>query len=185
MNRAPRDRSLGDGVYYSADDYIGITPRLLILLVDSIVLAMIVFVIAFVWLLVLGGADRVLAAVLIAAIWLYAVPLKRSTVRTPGYWLAGAKLVTLKGEQPSLVALTLRSVLWMFGPFNLLLDLLWCSADPDRQSMRDRFTYMCVVRNRAMPIGTGEVHLAYFTAVGYTLAYPRVVHPKTAGLQTS
>ena len=43
--------------------------------------------------------------------------------------------------------------------------------------MRDRLTNMCLVRNRADPIGTGEVLLAYFTAFGYTLAYPHVIHP--------
>ena len=47
-----------------------------------------------------------------------------------------------------------------------------------QDTMRDRFSNMCLVRNDASPIGAGEVHLAYFTALNYTLAYPRVVHPK-------
>lgn len=179
MNPGHRDRSLGDGVYYSADDYVGIGPRLLILLVDGVVLFAMVWVVGIPWFMIFGELNRAFTAVLIAAIWLYVVPLKRSRFRTLGYRLAGAKLVTLKGQRPSLISLTLRSVLWMFGPFNPLLDLLWCSTDVDRQSMRDRFTYICLVRNHASPVGTGEVHLAYFTALGYTLAYPRVVHPKT------
>jgi hypothetical protein len=57
---------------------------------------------------------------------------------------------------------------------------MWCCADDDRQTMCDRYCGLCLVRNDAGPIGTGEVHLAYCTAVNYTLAYPRVVHPTKA-----
>jgi len=180
MNQRPRDRSLGDGVYYCPEDYIGLGPRILILFVDAIVLVAIVFVIGVPTFLV-AGDNQVAGWIILAAIWLYSVPLKRSNFRTIGYRLAGVKLVTLKGQRPSLFMLTFRSLLWLFGPFNLLFDLMWCSADDDRQTMRDRFSNMCLVRNNASPIGAGEVHLAYFTAMNYTLAYPRVVHPKPTG----
>jgi hypothetical protein len=178
MNRGQRDRSLGDGVYYRAEDYIGLGPRILILLVDGIVLVVIMLVLAIGWVIVGHDDHRIFAWIAIGAIWLYSVPLKRSNFRTIGYHLTGVKLVTLKGKRPSLFMLTFRSLLWLLGPFNLLFDLMWCSADDDRQTMRDRFSGMCLVRNDATPIGTGEIHLAYFTALIYTLAYPRVVHPK-------
>lgn len=185
MSQSRRDRSLGDGVYYAPDDYIGLAPRILILLVDFLVVAVIVFVTTIVWALLVGDPNRAFTAILILAIWLYVVFLKRSRFRTLGYRLTGAKLVTLKGQRPSLFMMTFRSLLWMFGPFNLLLDLMWCSADDDRQTMRDRFSNMCLVKHDASPIGTGEVHLAYFNALGYTLAYPRVVHPKPAAQRPS
>jgi hypothetical protein len=81
----------------------------------------------------------------------------------------------------SLPMLTFRSLLWMFGPCNFEFDLISCGIDDDRQTMRDRFTNMCLVNKSAEPIGTGEVHLAYFNAFGYTLAYPHVCHPKAVG----
>jgi uncharacterized RDD family membrane protein YckC len=176
-----RDRSLGDGVYYRAEDYVGFSPRILILVVDTLVLVAIVCLVACVWGNMVGDYNGVFAGTIALAIWLYVVPLKRSAFRTIGYRLTGAKLVTLTGQRPSLFMLTFRSLLWILGPCNILFDLIWCGVDDDRQTMRDRFTSMCLVRNRADPIGTGEVHLAYFNAFGYTLAYPHVVHPKTAG----
>jgi uncharacterized RDD family membrane protein YckC len=178
MTPPQRDRSLGDGVYYRAEDYIGFGPRILILIVDAIVLVAIMWLIAFGWGSMIGDYNRVFTGTLALVTWLYVVPLKRSAFRTIGYRLTGARLVTLKGQRPSLFMLTFRSLLWMFGPCNFVLDLIWCGIDDDRQTMRDRFTSMCLVRNRADPLGTGEVHLAYFNAFGYTLAYPHVVHPK-------
>ncbi len=178
MKQRQRDRSLGDGVYYDPGDYIGLGPRILILIVDAFVLIVIVWLIAFAWVNIVGEYNRIFGAITTLAIWLYSVPLKRSTLRTIGYRMTGAKLVTLSGERPSLFMLTFRSLLWLLGPFNLLFDLIWCGIDEDRQTMRDRYTKMCLVRSCANPIGTGEVHLAYFNAFGYTLMYPHVVHPK-------
>ncbi|MEO8498066.1 MAG: RDD family protein [Planctomycetota bacterium] len=181
MTHRRRDRSLGDGVYFAAEDYIGFSPRIVILIVDSAVLLVIVWALAFIWLNMFGEYDQLFPWILGLAIWLYVVPLKRSKTRTIGYRMVGARLVTLKGHRPSLMMLTFRSLLWMFGPCNFVFDLIWCGIDDDQQTMRDRFTYMCLVRNGAEPIGTGEVHLAYVNAFGYTLALPHVVHPKTAG----
>ena len=49
--------------------------------------------------------------------------------------------------------------------------------------MRDRFSMMCLVRNGAEPIGEGQIHLAYYTAMGYSLTLPRVVHPESVEVQ--
>ncbi len=173
-----RDRSLGDGVYFDANDYIGFSPRLVILAVDTIVLQVIAWILAFIWINIAGDYNGVFVAMLLFASWLYVVPLKRSKFRTIGYRITGAKLVTLQGTRPSLTMMTFRSLLWMFGPCNVVLDLIWCGIDDDRQTMRDRFSNMCLVKNDADPIGNGEVHLAYFNAFSYSLAFPHVVHPK-------
>lgn len=178
MTHRQRDRSLGDGVYYAADDYIGFSPRLVILFVDTAVLLVIAWFLAFIWLNITFEFNVAFLVTVGLAIWLYVVPLKRSKTRTIGYRLMGAKLVTLKGQRPSLLMLTFRSLLWLFGPCNFVVDLIWCGIDDDRQTIRDRFTNMCLVKNDAEPIGTGEVHLAYFNAFGYTFAFPHVCHPK-------
>ncbi len=174
MTTQTRDRSLGDGVYFAETDYIGFSPRIAILIVDSICLVAIWCLVAFVWFILVGDYDRVVAVIVLAVTWCYLVPLKRSRIRTLGYKLLGAKLVTLQGEKPSLVMLTFREMLWLFGPFGLMIDLIFCGIDSDSQTLRDRFTNMCLVKNSAQPIGRGEIHLAYINMLGYSFALPRV-----------
>ena len=174
-----RDRSLGDGVYFAASNYVGLGPRIVILIVDTVALGVILSVFTFAWLVLVGTFDGAFQSLAILTMWPYSVPLKRSRFRTLGYRIAGARLVTLSGQRPSLFMMTVRSLLWLITPFNIVLDLIWCGIDEDRQTLRDRYTSMCVVHNDAVPVGTGEIHLTYFTAFGYAYFYPHVVRPKT------
>jgi uncharacterized RDD family membrane protein YckC len=173
-----RDRSLGSGVYYAPDDYVGLGRRVIIFFVDSIVLAAALFCVIFIWLLVGGGPPILLTIAIATTVWIYIVFCKRSPLRTVGYWLTGCHLVNLQGQRPSLSALTLRSLLWMFGPFNFLFDLIWCGIDDDRQTLRDRFAETCLINDGSIPVGTGEIHLTYFDVGTFHLMYPRVTHPK-------
>lgn len=176
MAMKTRDRSLGDGVYFADSDYIGFSPRIMILLVDSICVLAIWFLVAaaFAYFNLVGTYDRLLFTFIFAATWFYLVPLKRSRFRTVGYKLVGAKLVTLRGEKPSLLMLTFREMMWLFGPIGLIIDLVFCGIDSDSQTLRDRFTNMCLVKNSSQPIGRGEIHLAYTNMMGYSFALPRV-----------
>ena len=180
MLQPQRDRSLGNGVYFAANDYLGAGRRLLMVCVDTVVLGVMVWVLSSLWFHLVGDYEMFLGVVVLA-MWLYLVPLKRSGFRTIGYRVIGAKLVNLQGARPALWLLTLRSLLWMFflAPLNLLLEFLWCRVDDDRQSIRDRLTNTCLVKQYATPIGTGEVHTAYYFSCGYTFAYAHVVHPKS------
>jgi len=172
-----RDRSLGTGVYYAPHDYVGIGRRLLILVIDGIVLSFILFIFLLFWIAIGGGPPVVFTVAVFSIAWIYAVLFKRSPLRTVGYWLTGCQLVNLQGQRPSLFAITFRSLLWMFGPFNLLFDVLWCGIDTDRQTLRDRFAETCLINDKAMPIGAGEIHLTYYDIGSFNLMYPRVVHP--------
>jgi len=174
-----RDTSMGSGVYYAPNDYVGIGRRLLIFIVDGIVLAVALFCLLFMWAVIGGGPPFLLTVLIIATLWTYSVLFKRAPLRTVGYWLTGCRLVSLQGQRPPLFALTLRSLLWMFGPFNLLFDILWCGIDEDRQTLRDRFAETCLVNADAVPLGTGEIHITYFDIGSFNLMYPRVVHPKS------
>jgi uncharacterized RDD family membrane protein YckC len=179
MASRQRDTSLGTGVYFDAADYVGIGRRIVILLVDSLVLAVLFAIFTLVWLFV-GGPPIAFAIGVFAIFWVYEVVLKRSTVRTVGYRLTGCRIVNLQGERPSLFALTFRSLLWLFGPLNLLFDLLWSGIDDDRQTLRDRFAETCLINDGATPIGSGEIHLTYFDIGTLNLYYARVTHPKGA-----
>jgi uncharacterized RDD family membrane protein YckC len=184
MPRATRDRSLGDGVYFAPSEYVGLGPRLVVFLVDSIVIAILLWLLAFVWVNTQGDYTITFALIAAGAVWLYVAPVKRSSFRTLGYHLMGCRLVTLQGEPPSLVMLTFRSLLWMIGPFNSVFDFIWCGVDEDRQTLRDRYSSMCLIKHHAKPIGAGEVHLAYYDAFGYNLVYARVVHPQAKGSES-
>lgn len=179
MPVSQRDHSLGCGVYFKPSDYIGLGPRILIFLVDAVVLLLLIGGLSWVWFSYFEEIGKAYVALVLLVAWHYQVVLKRSKFRTIGYRLVGVKLVTLRGKRPSLFMLTFRELLWLFGPCNFLFDLIWCGVDVDKQTMRDRFSEICLVRNSAQPAGEGEIHLAYFTAMGYALQYPHVVHPNS------
>ncbi len=180
MAARKRDTSLGKGVYYAPDDYAGMGRRVLIFLIDLTVLSLLLVAVVVGWIVIRGRPPIVLTLTILAGTWFYVVACKRTPLRTVGYWLLGCRLVDLQGQTPSLFALTVRSLLWMFGPFNLLFDLMWCGIDDDRQTLRDRFAQTCLIRDGAVPIGEGEVHLTYFDIGSFNLMYPRVVHPRMA-----
>lgn len=189
---AKRDTSLGRGVYFAIEDYIGLFPRIIVFIVDSIIL-----LIALLVLLALspvvrpflsiekqysGAAEAWCFIAFLLFAWIYLTVLKTSRFRTVGYWLAGARIVTLQGNRPSPIRMTLRMTLRLTllatGPKNFLFDLLWSGIDDDKQTLRDRFLGTCVVKTNAEPIGEGEVHLARYFATGFNLAYPKVFRPK-------
>lgn len=176
VETTPRKIGAKEGVHYAPQDYAGIGPRAAILVIDSLV---IFFILAFLagicglvpWIFRFYGVAALLV------IWLYEVPLKRSSWRTVGYWLLGYKIVTLQGQRPSLFALTFRAMLWMFGPLAMVFDILWCGMEVDRQSMRDCFACTYVVKSRAEPIGIGSIVYTRYFLMGYNLMYPRVKRP--------
>lgn len=188
MSPRPRDTSLGSGVYFKSEDYIGLGKRLVILVVDlsvvaaSIVSSLLMGVIAS---LFFGDVEPLYVLACLIWIWLYLTAIKASPTRTLGYRAVGAKIITLRGEQPSIFRMTLRSSLWILGPFNLLYDLLWTTVDDESQTLRDRFAGTYVVKAGAEPIGKGEIHIARYTVLGYNFAYEHVSHirPKAQAAQ--
>ncbi len=170
------DHSLGDGVFYRPQDYVGFGPRLLILLIDVVVLTGVVWVIAFAWANTVGDESILVWLIIGLAVWTYLVVFKRSPLRTAGYQFARCRIVNLEGKPPSLFMMTFRLMFWILGPMNLLLDFIWCGIDQDRQTLRDRYSGVCVIRSDARRVGTGPIHLAYYDAMGFDLMLARVVH---------
>lgn len=76
--------------------------------------------------------------------------------RTLGY-AGGVRIVTLRGERPSLLTLTTRFLFATFGPANIILDLLWIGNDPHRQALRDKSAQTYVIRKDAKPAGRGSL----------------------------
>ena len=182
-----RDNSLGEGVYYRDDAYAGLVRRLMVIAIDSLFLFVIgvvlwIVLLCFAWDIKSGDfhwdPNGVLWLTWLVVAWFYLSVLKPSKWRTVGYRLTGLKIVGIRGQRPSIVRMTFRMLLWLFGPFNLLLDLMWLGADSEHQSLRDCYAGTYVVRCDAEPVGKAQVHLAYYNAFGFSLMYPRVVRPK-------
>ncbi len=186
MNK-PRDNSLGEGIYFELESYAGFIRRFAAIIIDFIVLLALYVFLSIIPLLSLsidaiheyeGEPDSRLMLLMIAIAWGYLVILKPSKWRTVGYRMTGLKIINTRGNKPSIFTMTFRLLLWMFGPFHLLFDLIWLSVDSERQSLRDCYSGTYVVRANAEPIGTAPIHLAYYNALGYSFMYPRVVRPK-------
>lgn len=180
------DNSLGDADYYDTKDYIGFGKRIVVMMIDAIVLVLIgiglwmPFAALLIGEVITTDPSRWFWLMYLAAIWVYLAPIKRS-VGTIGFRLLGIKLVSAKGGPPSLINMTMRMMMWMFGPFNLVLDLLWLGADTESQSLRDCYLSTYMVKCNAHPIGRARVHLTRYNAMGFALAYPRVCRPKASG----
>lgn len=178
------DNSLGDADYYDPKVYAGFGTRLVVMLIDTIAIVLIAIVL-WVPFLILIVAEVIQFdpsgyywLAFLVAIWLYLAPIKRSDFGTLGYRLLGVKLVSAKGGRPSLINMTMRMMMWMFGPFNIVLDLLWLAADTESQSLRDCYLETYLIKRNATPIGRAPVHLTRYNAMGFALAYPRVNRPK-------
>ena len=112
MKTRKRDHSLGEGVYYAADDYIGIGRRIVLICVDLTVIILGGVVLA--WTLATVDAEGSERSMMRAALysWLlyvalvaaYMTVIKASKIRTIGYRVAGTKIVDLRGRRPSIAA---------------------------------------------------------------------------------
>ncbi|MCR9234446.1 MAG: RDD family protein [bacterium] len=183
MAGVSRDRSLGDGVYFAPEDYIGLRRRVVIFLVDATVLLGVLFALAFFSLFLSEDyvdeeSGKGLSWIWFACIWFYLTVIKASRLRTVGYWVTGARIITLRGTKPSVWRMTYRALLNFYSPLNLVYDLLWVGVDRDRQSLTDRFAGTCVVRKRAEPVGRAEIHYTYYTGMSFLYFYPCVVLPR-------
>ena len=175
MTQRKRDTSLGEGVFYAPGDCIGILRRIVILIVDSVVLYAIYYASAYLCIALTNDLTDTYFLYYYLFVWAYLTILKASKLRTVGYWLANARIVNLRGKRPSVFRMTYRLLFWVVGPFVFIFDLMWVATDDDRQTLRDRFAGTCVVKNNAEPMGTAEIHMTYYSALGYNLMYPRVM----------
>ncbi|QDU27116.1 RDD family protein [Anatilimnocola aggregata] len=172
--RSPRPKNVG--VYYAPSVYLGMRPRLGIFIVDSLVLGFALGTLGIISTLIAPSLISLYSPPAMILIWLYEVPLKRSSLRTVAYRLFGCKLVDLQGNPPSLLILTFRLFFWMFGFGIMFYDLVWCGIDDDHQGLRDSLAGTCLVRQQAVPLGIGRIQFPFYFTLGCNFMYPRVVH---------
>ena len=129
------DDSLGTGVYFAIEDYAGAVRRVVAWTVDAAIVLLIAVALWTGTVIILWNLDPafdpsgVLLISWFGLAWLYLVPFKRSTIGTVAYRLLDMKILTTKGQRPTLFVMTYRRLMWPLGPFNFLLDLVWIGAD--------------------------------------------------------
>lgn len=169
-----------DYVYYEYKDYAGFWRRAAAVLVDLAGLCVLLALFATVcWLLgstIEEAQDPPawLWACLLTISYLYLTVLKRSRIRTPGYWVTGVRIVNLKGKPPSIWTMTLRLFWWVLGPINSLLDLIFITSDEHRQTVRDLLVGTYVIRRNARPAGLGHKIYRRLAFMGLFLPHPQV-----------
>ena len=164
-------------MYYHRKDYVGVTRRLLIDLIDvPVALAISALVVGGAWFFVPDLEDRPgIVFLLVAAVWFaYFVLLKRSRFRTLGYILLGARIVNLQGGPPSILSLLGRLFFAFIGPINFLIDVFWLTGDDNRQAIRDKFAGTYVIKRRAAPAGTGPIRIQTYMFWGMTFLFREV-----------
>jgi len=166
------------GVVFDFDDYAGVLRRIAVDLIDGTVAILISAALSGLCLMVWSeGSTGRRVGVFLAwfGVWfLYFTVLKRSPLRTLGYRVGGVRIVNLKGERPGLIALTLRLLFAVAGPFNILIDLLWIGNDDRRQALRDKFAATYVVKLTATPAWRGPIRYEYYSILGSNFIFAEV-----------
>lgn len=178
------------GVYYNKKDYASLLKRIIAAAIDTLVLLVFVVLISVIWSLIFMPPNVEilseygwLALVFFspAYFWfctliayLYLAILKRSAIRTLGYRITKIKIITMKGKRPSILQMTWRFVLLVFGPIHILVDLFWLGGDDDRQALRDKFARTYVVAVDSSPTGSGAFVFANYNLLGFSFLFREV-----------
>jgi len=166
------------GVYYSRDDYAGFWRRLIVDLIDFTLLLVGVVSFTLGAAFILPNGEQAIPHLFfwsgMALGFAYLVLLKHSRFRTFGYFVGGIRIVSIQGERPSYWSLTIRALFALFGPLNMLIDIIWVTSDERRQALRDKFAHTYVIRDRAIPIGEGVIVYARYTILGANFLFAEV-----------
>ena len=165
--KEPANEGPTRGVYYSRGDYAGFWRRLVVDAIDFTLLVGTVLGITLGAAIILPTGEQALPHVLfwsgMGLGFVYLALLKHSRFRTLGYLVGGIRIVSIHGGRPSIWALTIRALFAVFGPFNMLLDVIWLTSDERRQALRDKFAHTYVIRDRALPLGQGAIVYTRYT----------------------
>jgi uncharacterized RDD family membrane protein YckC len=123
-------------------------------------------------------AHAIAISLTLLTIWYFAI-LKRTSIGTLGYIIAGVRIVDLMGNKPSIRRMLHRTLFILIGPLNLLLDLVWVGNDRERQSLRDKIAGTYVIRKKACILGRGNIVFSTYTLFSYSFIFKEVSHDVT------
>lgn len=187
MEESFSNNGFGDGVYFEKQDYASFSRRFIATLIDAAVISIASVIL---WQIIVylpwasewsddnyESTERTFWITCCVSVWMYLTVCKAS-FRTIGYRVTGLRIITLRGQKVPWYQMTFRLLMWIFGPFNFLLDACWIFADDARQSCRDCYSGTLLVKNHAIAAGQSPIHLARYGAAGLNLVYQRAIHPK-------
>lgn len=165
------------GVVYEKKAYAGFYKRVIIALVDLIVIAAIssfcLYITDFIFYYEDSYYKFNFVFILVLSIFYLAI-LKRSKYRTVGYILTSVKIVDLKGERPSIFKMILRVLLFLLGPFELFIDIIWLTSEATKQTLRDKYIGTYVIAQDAVPVKKGKLQNVSLGFMGWNLMYREV-----------
>lgn len=180
MSQSAQSNSLGEGVYFLRDAYAGMGRRFVIIVIDLAVL-----IVVGILLIACSSSfpanvesERYFGYLWFAFAYRYLVILEASPIGTLGFLITGVKILNLKGERPSILRMTFRLVLWVLGPFNVLINLIWLGGDYARQTVSDKCAGTIVVRRNSVPTEHGPIHVRYYFLLDLFLAVAEVQKPR-------
>jgi uncharacterized RDD family membrane protein YckC len=182
MDHSSESGGMGVGVYYAREEYAGLFQRFLIIAIDIGALLVFGAVLYAIWYSVEAWIDDWPTWFLcswLVIVYVYLVFVESSSLGTLGFLLTNVKIVNLKGERPSVLRMSLRLLLWLLGPFNPVIDLLWLTGDRDRQTLRDKLAGTYVVKKDAVPLGKGKVKLTHYFLFGFSILFLEVQKPRS------
>jgi len=174
------EKSLGEGVYFAPKDYAGLIRRFVIIGVDFVVICFVSFIIIVLFFDLPQDIDHLFPPkiyVFFLFSYLYLAFIKRSDWGTVGYRLTGVRIVNLEGKRPSIWQMTFRFLLLVFGPIHFLFDFFWLGGDEYRQTLRDKIVGTYVIKDDAVPLGTGEQLLVPYFLFGWSMVFREVKKP--------
>lgn len=171
------------GVYFRRSDYLGLARRSGIVIVDAAVIGLACFLAYRFWLAVVDPASSSAGPLVLAWFifcYVYLVLIERSSIRTVGFRIFGARIVNLQGEMPGLFDMTLRFLFLFIGPIHPLVDIFWLSGDPFRQTLRDKFGGTLVVSIHATPIGSAPINYISYDILTMNMLFREVTIPTSS-----
>jgi len=181
MTENVETKSVADSALFAERDYVGMFRRFVIVVVDGLVVALAWPLVVSLWYDAISPATEPYRESLLTwtgFIFVYLVILKPSRVRSAGLWVTGTRIVDHRGNQPSIVRMSFRLLLWLLGPVNPTIDLLWLGGDRHRQTLRDKFAGTYVVNVNAEPIARSHRKGAWYNFLGATFFFWEIQSPE-------
>jgi uncharacterized RDD family membrane protein YckC len=177
-------------IYYRRNDYASLSKRISAILVDLFVIGLLGYILSIAWTSWIEKPDFDLisefgwlsAAIfspsyfwtLTISTYIYLAIIKKSQLRTVSYRILNLKIIDAKGNPPSLLRMSWRFFLLVFGPLNLLIDFLWLGGDNYKQTLRDKLAGTYVIRSDAKPEGKGTLTYERYNLLGMSMIFAEI-----------
>jgi len=169
------------GVFYKAQDYANLWKRSLSWLIDLTVLLLLAGALCYCSFYLIEEEELALKISFFGSVfvsYVYLAILKSSEIRTLGFRISDIKIVNLYGDKPSWATMLVRFLLLSVGPFELIVDILWLTGEPTKQTLRDKYMGTYVIKNHSKPCGTGFLRNVSLDFLGWHLIFREVVFAK-------